>query len=942
MDFLACSACPGCTTNGAAPESPSSCVQVSSQRSPQALGGSNSPSAVATPELTPPVVKFAAPLKGAPLVVPSIPIEPATSSPPPAATLAEPKPIPTPSTPLPPPQSSPTAQVPAEFNVFPVGLTINGRSASESVLVRGRENGAQAVSFENWLLPYDTVIQALKLNTKALPDGQVEVRSSGLITRIDLTKLRTDPELGLVLSIQEIRTLFGVQAEFNLIEYAIVLNQPRSVQPGQAIAPPEAPVVLEGLPRVPAPKTTVGAIEQRTTVTGAADSQTRSQGDFLAVGSVLGNSWFLRLRQPDLFTPRTWSLGEAQLLRQTDRFDLAVGSQPTFWRSQAASDYWGATAIVRQGFTPSSLYGGGGMNPTQRLQSAQVGRTIVGEAASGTLVRLTQGGLGGRVVAETLVDSSGLYRFENVPFGEQLGTIYRVLLYPRGLLTAQPEIREAVYDVLPGQVPRGASALILSGGWQRRIGEDSFFGTLTDFSGGVAQRWGLSETLTVGVGGVYDDGFKALGEVFLQPKNFPLRVAVSALTGRRWDVNTDIRFQPSPQFNAFFRSDRFSSRLEANWRVFPTLGVFVASDSRLGAGGGLQFSASLGRGFLLGSVSYADRTGFSWNLYQTLGKLQLTHIGRDIGTASQLAYNFSDESALLVNYETRNQVANDSLVSLVGRYQSARRAIDGTPQWEAELGVGIGSRGSGLLASVGTTVLPGLLLRARYQGVSLTSDGSSFGLELVSSLNTQQGIRAGDRRADYARTQGGLLIQPFFDRNNNGQRDRDEESYTDPELVILNNRPIESYRPDTDRDRLLVRLPPGAYRLDFDPAGFPADWQSKQAAVAVEVVAGSYTPIPVPLTRSYIVAGTVTNSGGQPIAGARIEAISTEQGRFFSITNGAGVYYLERLQPGNYTIRINGKLGQPETLKIDESSEPVQELNLKLEEAVGSPTGSNR
>jgi hypothetical protein len=77
---------------------------------------------------------------------------------------------------------------------------VGKRNVNPSVIIRGQEDGTQAINFENWLLPFDDVIQALKLDLKNLPDGQLEVRSPGIITRIDPKKLRNDPELGLVFS----------------------------------------------------------------------------------------------------------------------------------------------------------------------------------------------------------------------------------------------------------------------------------------------------------------------------------------------------------------------------------------------------------------------------------------------------------------------------------------------------------------------------------------------------------------------------------------------------------------------------------------------------------------------------------------------------------------------------------------------------------------------
>ncbi len=249
---------------------------------------------------------------------------------------------------------------------------------------------------------------------------------------------------------------------------------------------------------------------------------------------------------------------------------------------------------------------------------------------------------------------------------------------------------------------------------------------------------------------------------------------------------------------------------------------------------------------------------------------------------------------------------------------------------EAQLGYGIGSRGSGIVASVATGILPGVGLRARYQGISITSDEASFNLELVPTLGFQRGLQTSDRRLDYLRTQGGLLVQPFFDKNNNGKPDANEEFYTEPNLLLINNKPINNLRPEVRKDRILIFLPPDTYRLELDPAGYPIDAQPLVDAYAVQVIAGSYTPILVPLVVSFVRSGIVTDTQGKPINGAKVEAVSaTSKQKVFSITNAAGVFYLERLQVGTYNLLINGKLAQPNTITLDRDSPSTQELNLK-------------
>jgi Carboxypeptidase regulatory-like domain len=849
--------------------------------------------------------------------------------------------IPESNSPKPAPDSTDIAL--AKFGVFPVGLNVSDtyggelRTLNPGLLIRGKEDGKQAIDFENWLVPYDAVIEALKFRVTTLADGGIELRSPGIVTRIDLKKLRSDSELGLVFSIKELETLFGVKARFDIEKYAIVLDVPWLDRPESNSSDENAPVVVEGLPRISPGKFNISALEQRVNASGSQNFTPSYSGDLQAVGSAFDGSWYLRTSQANFRDARTWNIAEAQFLRQTDKTDYFVGSQPSFWQSQSNGDYWGFTRIQRQGFTPPENSSAGASDPRQRLEAASVGKTVTGEAIPGTLVRLVQG-FGDKILGEMLVDSSGVYRFENIKTTSGGNVPYRIFLYPQGRLTATPTIREATFSAAPGQIPVGSSALVVSGGLGRKFSRnDQLLGNFSDFRGGIAGRWGVSENLTLGFGGVYDESLKGLGELFWQPNGVPLRVAVSALAGNRVDFNADVRYTPSQNFSATFSSDRLSSRLSADWRILPNISLFTGFDSRTATFGGIQFNHSSGRYFGFGRASLDTENRFRWYLLQGFGAMLLQMQGNEIGSFSELSYNLSGRSAysaghsLLLGYDTR--VTNqDDLLTMGWRYRSNQRAIDGNYLLEMNLGYAMGNRGNGLVGSIGTTVLPGVMLRGRYQGISLTSNESSFNLELVSSATLQGGLSAGDRRSQYFRTQGGLMVQAFFDKNNNGKLDSGEDVYTENTdlLVLLNNRSIKQWQPDTKRDRVNVRLKPGTYRLDIDPAGLPLDWQASTDATAVDVAAGSYTRVFIPLVRSYVVSGVITNAEGVPISGARVEAISPDtKSRKFSVTNGAGVYYLEGLQQGNYSLSINGKSVSSYIIKLDNLSQGLQEVNLK-------------
>jgi hypothetical protein len=266
------------------------------------------------------------------------------------------------------------------------------------------------------------------------------------------------------------------------------------------------------------------------------------------------------------------------------------------------------------------------------------------------------------------------------------------------------------------------------------------------------------------------------------------------------------------------------------------------------------------------------------------------------------------------------------------RYRSADRARDGRYLWEIDLGYGLGSQGQGVTAAVSTAVLPGLILRARYQGVSALTGDDTYRIELVPFANTQGRFLPKDSRYNDMRQQGGLWVQPFVDRNGNGSRDLDEQLYLENATLLLklNNDPLRDNQLEIHGKGIFIRLDPGIHRVDLDPAGYPANQQPLQTAYAVDVVSGSYTPLLIPLMPSYTVAGQVLNSNGKPLGGVRVEAIANDaKRRSVSVTNGAGIFYLENLGPGSYQVLTNGQPAQPTaSITLTEHSDPIVEITL--------------
>ena len=824
-----------------------------------------------------------------------------------------------------------------DWEILLVGLIAGSRREIPAVLVRGKIKDPEAIQFQQWLIPYQSVIEVLGFQVESVGENEVQLSSPGLVTQLNLNELSQHPELGLVLSIQEIEDKFKIETRFDINEYAVIfsadwIGKRRQTAEGfQEEQPPQ----LEGLPTLTPPSLQLTGLEQITTFTPAEGfNRSQLEGELLAIGTFFGGSYEIEIDQPNLGNSENWQLQSFQYFRPTPKADLIVGEQTPFWIEQGTGEYWGFTYLKREGTdTPPLRFGS--ITPEQRLETETFRRDITGEAEPGTLVQLTQGNRQ-KVLAEVLVDETGIYRFENVPFGGRgFQQEYEVLLFPNGQLTLNPEVRTISFRPLPEQLPLGGVTWLLSGGSRRE--NNSFLGEFSEFTGGASVRWGVAEFLTIGTGLIQDQGTYGWGELFFRPLNFPLDVAIAGVLGE--ELETDINYQPTSTLRVNFSSNSTRSNVRTSWQISPKLRLSGRWDSEQGTQFDLntRFRQS-GSNSTSVNLSLDENNQIQWRVRQQLGDLELSHNNNNGSTSTELSYDFAktvrsnQQNRITLDYETRQFNEGQQLATLTWEYRSGKRDVTGEPLWNLEVGYGVGSQGQGIQADVETTVFPGLRLRGRYQGVSLSSAEDRFSLELTTRINLQNGLSSGDRDLDDLQTQGGLMVQPFFDENGNGQLDRGEEVYTNAEnLLILNGDPLRASQIRQQRDRLLVIVPPNEYRLELDPAGFPLDWQANDTTFAVKVVPGTYTPILVPLQQSYTVSGTLTDENQNPIGGARVVAIPEGEGsRRFSITNQGGVFFLERLQQGQYQLQVRDRPVKPSKITIDSNTPSFQQQNLIL------------
>ncbi len=812
------------------------------------------------------------------------------------------------------------------FGPLIVGLTVNGRPIRASLIVKGAEDGAQALNFKEWLIPLDAVLQAIQATSQQLPGSILEIRSPVIVARLDLALIPQDPEIGLALTPAAIEDRLGIPVSFNLEDFALEFTIPELVPRTTAVA---EEINIEGLPLITPPATSLTQLNQSLTYTDRGTTDSDSRGDLAVVGRWGAGSYFFQLDQTDVTDFNQWALANFQYLHQQETRDLLIGSQTAFWPQ--GDTFWGLTRIHRQGFSPSRSRS---VSTAQGLQADELTRTISGTAPPGTLVQLTQP-FSNEVVAEMLVDESGIYRFANLSINTRSQTRFELLLFPEGKLTTTPEVREVMLQPQASQLPAGSHALIYSLGVERNQPTgNSFLGAYEDLETAGLQRWGVSETLTLGLGLVYQEQLQGLGELFYSSEPLHLRLALALLTATDPDISLD--WEPSRHWRTRFTSGEGRSRLSTDWQVAQGIRLFSNWESDEGTELGTQLSRSWGPNVFTSLRSSIEADKFRFSLRQRLHRTRLNLDLEDQEFTWEVEYAFQDDPNrghfLTLRQEDRPS-SKGSLSSLLYEYESPDNSGFGDPLWRGLIGYGFGSEGSGPELEFSTTAIPGLLARAAYRSATATSDESSFTVELLSSFNLQAGISPGDQNTRDLQTQGGLMLIVFFDQNNNQHWDDDEPTYADSELMlILNNRPLTTYRPDQAPDRLLVPLDPDTYRLDFDPSGYPIDWQPQVSSLAVKVDVGSYTVVTIPLRLSYTVTGEVTTADGAAVAGARVvaERVDGTQ-QVFSITNGAGVFFLEQLFQGTYKLRVNDQIPQPAQLTLTEDQDAFLELNLEIE-----------
>lgn len=144
--------------------------------------------------------------------------------------------------------------------------------------------------------------------------------------------------------------------------------------------------------------------------------------------------------------------------------------------------------------------------------------------------------------------------------------------------------------------------------------------------------------------------------------------------------------------------------------------------------------------------------------------------------------------------------------------------------------------------------------------------------------------------------------------------------------ILLNGRKLGQRQ--IDGTFFVGNLRPGVYSVDIDTEKLPLELNVSRNSVKVEVRNGAVTEVNIPVYAEFGVAGCLSDSRGNGVAGVLLEIIDASgapAGK--AITDQFGYYRVDKLRSGTYTLKTpGGESSQQKTFTI--AGDFVFDVNL--------------
>ena len=291
-------------------------------------------------------------------------------------------------------------------------------------------------------------------------------------------------------------------------------------------------------------------------------------------------------------------------------------------------------------------------------------------------------------------------------------------------------------------LPAGLSTLTVSGGGGKNlVQKDNLLGEFKDFRGGVALHRGLSGSLTLGMGFVYEQDLRAFSQLSFQPQYIPLKTTFSLISrDEGLELHSHLRFQPAKNFVFNFHSLDSEQKFDLNWGIISGLNLLAKGNSeRKSLNAGLRLALKSSHFAFAASAGLDNRRNWHWDLKSQLGDLKLKHKHRPLKTNSELSYAFFSsqhlglQCSLFLNYQTRQLKRGDEYLSIWGGQINSGQKLDNHKyRWTFNLGYGSGSQGKGIVASTSFVMIEDVIFKISYEEISVTSNEPKLKLEIGS------------------------------------------------------------------------------------------------------------------------------------------------------------------------------------------------------------------
>ena len=297
------------------------------------------------------------------------------------------------------------------------------------------------------------------------------------------------------------------------------------------------------------------------------------------------------------------------------------------------------------------------------------------------------------------------------------------------------------YTKLNPALPRGNSALTVSGGGKHNLAkEDETSREFKHFRGGISYHHGVVESVTMGVGFVYEDFLVGFTQFTYNSSSFPLKTTVSLLAKESGiDFRSHLRFEPAENFVLNYYHDRDKGKFDASWNVFSGLTLVADGNTEQDKfSTGIRIAVHTDYMSISAKAALDSNNNLQWHLKSNIAGLKFTHQSSKEKTNSQLELDlarsttFGFQYSAFVKYESEAKHDNKPFTIWGGKLQSGEKITPDEHLWSINLGYGASSYGDGLIASGAVFLKPNVFLQLSYQEISATSDDTKIKLQIGS------------------------------------------------------------------------------------------------------------------------------------------------------------------------------------------------------------------